>query len=384
MNTDLYGIQNIVLDLINKLSKYREEKRPTAGTKYRLLGLEADIWEVMNILKEGLQQHVDTWAYLNDDEDIDFLELSNQISSLELDENDDLEEDIYKKTMFVNDNLGFLEGLLKDCDEKMRHRPSDENCERIYEREKLYFMRSEFGIKIRNTFKDWMLDVCNGHPQLDNLEDYRIEKLLKMFDKGVLSSRVEHIHRIRHYNAEIDFFQIDAGHDLKTVLKQYTALRQLVDFRDGCLIVDSVRVGRHFYVYRHEMNAKANRLEFLKYMYKIELAQEEYCRLVAAQAEAEGGNTLPDMLATEQAMIYWEKLRKQSFVDDHYQLLENTTRQQTAYIAELFAEKLKIRSKWKPFEVFWDVNNLAQEKNKRIETGKLPSRSNEIDKIFDD
>lgn len=93
--------------------------------------------------------------------------------------------------------------------------------------------------------------------------------------------------------------------------------------------------------------------------------------------------TLPAELATEQAMKYWEQLKQKNFVDDQYQLLDSTTRQQTMYIAEIFAEKMNIKSKWKTFEDFWGINNLAQEKNQSQELGKLPSRSNEIDEIFE-
>jgi hypothetical protein len=54
------------------------------------------------------------------------------------------------------------------------------------------------------------------------------------------------------------------------------------------------------------------------------------------------------------------------------------------YIAESFAEKLELKTKWKTFEDFWGINNLAQEKNKSLELGKLPTRSNVIDKVFED
>ena len=93
---------------------------------------------------------------------------------------------------------------------------------------------------------------------------------------------------------------------------------------------------------------------------------------------------LPAKLATEQAMKYWKQLQEKNFVDSHYMLLKDTTRQQAAYIAELFAEKLGIKTKWKTFEDFWHISNLAQEKNQRTELGKLPSRSSDIDEIFDD
>ena len=56
----------------------------------------------------------------------------------------------------------------------------------------------------------------------------------------------------------------------------------------------------------------------------------------------------------------------------------------SASLAMAFAEKLGLKTKWKTFEDFWGINNLAQEKNKSIELGKLPTRSNVIDKVFED
>ena len=97
-----------------------------------------------------------------------------------------------------------------------------------------------------------------------------------------------------------------------------------------------------------------------------------------------GRNELPECLSTEEAMKYWKRLQKAGFVDVNCQLLPETTRKQAMYIAELFAEQLNIRSKWKTFEQLWRISNLAQEKWDMQETGTTPTRSKEIDKIFDD
>lgn len=89
-------------------------------------------------------------------------------------------------------------------------------------------------------------------------------------------------------------------------------------------------------------------------------------------------------LETDKAMKYWLRLEKAGFVDTNYALMPETTRKQAMYIAELFAEKLGIKSKWKTFEQLWSISNLAQEKWDMQETGSTPSRSKEIDKIFED
>jgi len=105
-----------------------------------------------------------------------------------------------------------------------------------------------------------------------------------------------------------------------------------------------------------------------------------------AQTTAVGGMNvkLSDELTTDDAKKYWQRLQEAGFVDANYQLLPETTRKQVMYIAELFAEQLGIKSKWKTFEQLWGITNLAQEKWDMQETGSTPSRSKEIDKIFED
>ena len=154
-------------------------------------------------------------------------------------------------------------------------------------------MGSRAARKARRTFEEWKGYACYGYPQLENIEEYRVEKLLKMFEKGVLASQVEHIQRAKRYQGEVDFDQIDDNPKItKTVFHHYAALRKLTDFKDGCLVANPARVGAHFYACRHEANAKTDRTNFLTYMYKVELAQEEesYARRKAADtAGAEGG-----------------------------------------------------------------------------------------------
>lgn len=100
--------------------------------------------------------------------------------------------------------------------------------------------------------------------------------------------------------------------------------------------------------------------------------------------EAENEEILSGVLASEEAMRYWKRLQQKGFVDERCQLKPETTRKQAMYIAEVFAERLGIGSKWKTFERLWGISNLAQEKWDFQQTGTLPSRSKEIDRIFED
>lgn len=87
---------------------------------------------------------------------------------------------------------------------------------------------------------------------------------------------------------------------------------------------------------------------------------------------------------SEKAMKYWKRLMELGLVDNNCQLRPETSRQQAMYIVEPFAEKLGLKKLWKPFEDFWGIKNLAQEKWRFQQTAVLPPIHKEIDNVFRD
>ena len=373
--------KDILTGVAERLSSLRGE-RLSAGTKYRLMGMAADIAEVAETLSAEVLERVRHEAVLDVDADTDFDQLAEEVLSWELTvAGDDLQE----LTLQVNSALGSLSEVLAEISSQLDRRHKDEEYARLYEQEKRRYLSSGTPRRVRQTFDDWVYDVCNGSPTMEDIIDYVTEKQVHMFEKGVFNSKVEHLQRASRYPDEFDFSLLDDDHKLKkTVHKHYSEFRKLVDYSDGCLVVNPVKVGRHFYANRKEENAKSHRNAFLKYMHKISLAQELYRKLQAAQSESADGGLLPDVLATGLVMKYWSRLQQAGFVDEHYQLSPATTRKQAMYIADVFSDKLQMRSKWKPFQELWHINNLAQEKWEMQETGKSPSRSEEIDAVFSD
>lgn len=364
-----------------KLSSLREE-RPSAGTGYRLMAMTADIAEVIETLSREVLERVRQEPVLDADVDIDFDVMAEEVLSWELTMADG---NLQELTGQVNDALGRLSETLSQISTQLGRRHKDEAYAHLFEQEKRRYLNSGTIRRLRQAVEDWLYDVCNGAPTLEEINDYVIEKLVHMFEKGVFNSKVEHLQRATRYSGEFDFSLLDDDHRLKkTIHKHYSEFRKLVDYCDGCLVVNPAKVGRHFYMNRKEENAKAHRNAFLKYMYKISLAQEEYGKLQSVQTVGEDSSLLPDVLATGLAMKYWRRLQQAGFVDEHDQLSPTTTRKQAMYIADVFSDKLQMRSKWKPFQELWHINNLAQEKWEMQETGKSPARSEDIDRIFDD
>jgi hypothetical protein len=272
--------------LFAKVEAVRYEEL-TAGTRFRLMGLLADIVEVTQALQHEVLETVSREAVLDADLDTDYLALGEEVLACELHERTDADESVCEQMRLVNEALGVLNGVLLQITEQLERHHKEEEFERLYEAEKRRYLSSGTAHRARKTFEEWRDGACNGYPQREDIEDYRLEKLLKMFGKGVLASRVEHIQRAKRYPGEVDFDQLDDDHPLKkTAHKHYAALRQIVDFTDGCLVVAPIRVGRYFYMCRHEENAKANRTRFLEYMHKVELAQEELRKLQQVQEVA--------------------------------------------------------------------------------------------------
>lgn len=88
-------------------------------------------------------------------------------------------------------------------------------------------------------------------------------------------------------------------------------------------------------------------------------------------------------LLTAEAQVLWQRLRDAGFiVADGYALAEGVSANQAAYIADRMAEKLHIKKKWKLFLQLWGIPNLGQLAGTWQQTGKLPPRSSDIDKLM--
>lgn len=271
-------VNNMLTRLFERLAGYREE-RPSAGTKFRLMGLAADIIEVTETLQREVLEVVSHEAVLDADADTDFAALSVKVLTMELEEKEGADDAIREHTQLANDALGELSNMLGRIDRQLKRHHKDEEYVRLYEGEKRRYMNSGSSGRARQKFEEWK-DFEGRRLQQDRIADYVVEKLLHMFEKGALAAGVEHIQRARRYPGEVDFDQVEISQKLsKTIHHHYDALRRIVDYKDGCLVVDPVQAGKYFYLNRHEDNAKTHRSAFLNYMYKIELAQAELRRL---------------------------------------------------------------------------------------------------------
>ena len=336
------NIKEILNCLFSDIEKVKN-RAVSAGTKFRLMALVADIAEVAEGVQQEVLQRVSQEAAVDVDVDTDFALLAEDVLAMELPEAADAEAVVREQTQSVNEALGVLSDVLGQVAEGLERHHTNEEFERLYEAEKRRCVNSGTIGRAKKNYDKWRDIECNGEPTMDDLDDYRMCKLLKMFEKGVFADKVLLIQRTKRYAGEVDFDQLDEDHPLKkTVYKHYAALRKLVDFRDGCLVVDPVRVGRHFYACRKDANAKANRTNFLKYMHKVELAQEEMRRLLAAQEEAK---KKPKAEPVELNFFAPSKHLKLLLAGDWFSVLVTDEKKHDAAWAEGFVEGL-MHSEW--------------------------------------
>ena len=259
--------------LCAKVGQFKAEE-PSAGTKFRLMGLVEDILEVTAMLLQEVLEVVRREAVLDADVDIDYAEMAEAVLTWELDEHEGQDKEMRELTLKANEALGELSNSLQQIDGQLKRHHKDEEYVRLYEAEKRRYMNAGTSKRARQKFDEWKEIQCYGTPTREEMEDYRMEKVLHMFEKGVFKERVEHIQRATRYPGELDFEQLESNKITKTIYHHYAALRKLVDWKDGELVVNPARVGRHFFACRHEANAKSNRTNFLKYMHKIEMLQQ--------------------------------------------------------------------------------------------------------------
>ena len=77
------------------------------------------------------------------------------------------------------------------------------------------------------------------------------------------------------------------------------------------------------------------------------------------EGEHPRGGVLPEVLATDEAMVLWRKAQQAGYVDEHYQPLLSRT--QSALLADAMAERLGIKEKWKVFEALWNRKNMYKD-----------------------
>ena len=90
--------------------------------------------------------------------------------------------------------------------------------------------------------------------------------------------------------------------------------------------------------------------------------------------------SLPDVLATDKAMVLWGKVQRAGYVDEHFQPLLSRT--QAALLADAMAERLGIKEKWKVFETLWNRKYMSSDLNLALNQQQFLDFQNELKRLF--
>ena len=91
--------------------------------------------------------------------------------------------------------------------------------------------------------------------------------------------------------------------------------------------------------------------------------------------------SLPEVLATDEAMILWQKAQQAGYVDDHYQPLLSRT--QSALLADAMAERFGIKEKWKVFGELWHRKNMYNDYYRAMEQQQSLRFQDKLKQLFD-
>ena len=83
---------------------------------------------------------------------------------------------------------------------------------------------------------------------------------------------------------------------------------------------------------------------------------------------SEASKSLPEVLATNEAMAMWRKAMRAGYVDEHYQPI--VSRPEAAVLAYEMAKRLGIEDKWKAFETLWNRRNMYRDYHTAINQKK--------------
>ena len=95
----------------------------------------------------------------------------------------------------------------------------------------------------------------------------------------------------------------------------------------------------------------------------------------------DSGGELPDVLATDEAMALWRKAQAAGWIDDIYQ--PKLSRTQAALLADVMAERLGIKEKWKVFEGLWHRKYMYHDYYRAMEQQQSLNFQDTLKRLFE-
>lgn len=254
-----------------------KERRLSAGRRLLLQSIVADIDELCTLLKNEVHERVSREIWLEADEGIDYASLADQLQRLQPVELVKAVADEEEAVGGLNRAVEALSDLLFSIADALDRHHSNEDYLKLFDDQMKLFVRLRYKNVAKQSYTRWCEKDCLGSPTIEDLEEYRSVRLMKLFRTGIYKERVSTMARGKHYDNEVVFQVPDDDKVLsqKDIHKHYYCLRKMCDYENHQLKMNPLQVGIYFYTHRKDENAKEHRKAFLKYMTEVEMAQQQ-------------------------------------------------------------------------------------------------------------
>ena len=220
---------------------------------------------------------------------------------------------------------------------------------------------------VKENYQEWKDKY--SEVTLDMLLERQERELEKYLKKGIMCfedepsvqkmNSVDYDYHRGHLNS--DFVHSTEYHKAYTNMVLKYATR-----KDGMLIVDLKKYGKYISNYFYQFT-ESQKVALIEVLVSLDLIHQDMAQFVPSNCKFDG-TALPEVLATPEAMLLWEKVQKKGYVDMYYQ--PTGSRPEAAVLAYEMALRLGIEDKWKAFETLWGRRNMYRDYHTAINQRK--------------
>ena len=204
---------------------------------------------------------------------------------------------------------------------------------------------------VKARYRKWKRDVGVATPEL--LKDKEMQELVYLLTQKVMRHVVDISYR---ESGLVDLealkqYMVNGFEFPKEFPICYARFRRFI--KDGdTLQINYDCYGKYLYETFYKLTP-AERRALIDFDIMLDLIHQEMAALYEAK--------LPPALATPEAKELLEKARKAGYLDDRYQPKLSLTK--SSILASVISFKLKLKDRWKPFEILWNRKNMRSNHN---------------------
>ena len=275
----------IFSDLNTKLTELTDDvvglqrRQPSAGRRLLMMSVIADIDELRDQLATDVLTKVNREIVLDADDGISYASTAENLQTLQPIQMIAAADDETETLEQLEESLSALIDTLFAIADALDRRRKDEDYVKLYEDEMKKFTRARGLKNAELSYTQWLDKECLGAPTIEDLEDYRLGKLNKLFATGIFADHVAKMQRAKHYADEVVLEPAGSDVQIDNIHRHYHCLRQLCTYQDHSLEVLPAQAGKFFYFHRHDVGAREHRRAFMKYMAKINFAQRDMAEM---------------------------------------------------------------------------------------------------------